>query len=61
MFEFSLASFPGQKLVPHISDTLLKSVLFDSAVENTVHKQHYRLACFSVGIKKIRKITTVNS
>jgi len=38
MLDWSFASFPGQKLRPHISDTLLNSVLFDSPLENTAHK-----------------------
>ena len=42
MLEFSFASFPGQKLRPHMSDTLVDSGLFESPAENTAHKYSYK-------------------
>ena len=41
MLDWSFASFPGQKLRPHISETLLNSSLSESPLENTAHKYIY--------------------
>jgi hypothetical protein len=42
MLDWSFASFPGQKLRPHISDTLVNSSLPESPLENTAYKYTYK-------------------